>query len=208
MRTILCYGDSNTWGASPSSGERLDMNTRWAGILRNSLGKDYHIVEEGLCGRTTVWDDPIEEHKNGKKYLLPCLESHRPLDLVIILLGTNDLKHRFSLTAFDIAAGAGLLARMAQKSLCGPNGKSPEVLLVAPPPLAKLTGLSEMFQGGNEKSREFSKYYRIIADELSCHYLDAGSVIVSSNLDGIHFDPQEHEKLGDAIHRKVVQIFS
>jgi lysophospholipase L1-like esterase len=82
MKTVLCYGDSNTWGYDPVSQSRFDIHTRWAGVARDLLGSDWHVIEEGLNGRTTVWDDPIEGDKNGKTYLPPCLATHRPLDVV------------------------------------------------------------------------------------------------------------------------------
>ena len=91
MKTILCFGDSNTWGYNPENGQRFGPEERWTGILRNSLGEDYRVIEEGLNGRTTLWDDPIAGFKNGLDYLMPCLESHMPFDLITIMLGTNDL---------------------------------------------------------------------------------------------------------------------
>ena len=141
MKTILCYGDSNTWGYNPSTGGRYPRDVRWPGVLRRELGDDYLVIEEGLNGRTTVWDDPIEGYKNGKEYLVPCLETHKPLDLVIILLGTNDLKVRFSVSAYDIANGAGALVQIVQKSEIGPGGRAPQVLLLAPPPCGQAHGL-------------------------------------------------------------------
>lgn len=81
MKSILCFGDSNTWGYNPRTKERYPRNERWTGMLRQELGDGYEIIEEGLNGRITVWEDPIEEHKNGKEYLIPCLESHQPIDL-------------------------------------------------------------------------------------------------------------------------------
>ncbi len=106
MKKILCYGDSNTWGHIPVTGGRYGDDVRWTGVLQAALGEGYRVIEEGLNGRTTVHDDPIEGvYKNGKHYLIPCLESHRPLDLVIMMLGTNDLKMRFSLPPSDIARG-------------------------------------------------------------------------------------------------------
>jgi lysophospholipase L1-like esterase len=96
MKAILCYGDSNTWGYDPVTKGRFPRDMRWTGVLRQSLGDDYLVIEEGLNGRTTVWDDPIEGYKNGAAYLVPCLTTHRPLDLVIIMLGTNDLKRSSS----------------------------------------------------------------------------------------------------------------
>ncbi len=206
MKTIVCYGDSNTWGYDPGSKKRFDINTRWGGVLRNTLGKEFHVIEEGLGGRTTVWDDPIEEHKSGKKYLVPCIYSHSP-DLVIIMLGTNDLKHRFSLTAFDISKGAGLLVNMIQKSNASPDCTSPEVLLIAPPPVAKLTDLSEMFKGAREKSQEFSKYFKIVSEECRCHFLDAGKIISSSDIDGIHLEKKSHGILGKEVAKIVSEIF-
>ncbi|MDY0091273.1 MAG: SGNH/GDSL hydrolase family protein [Candidatus Vecturithrix sp.] len=202
MKTIVCFGDSNTWGYHPATKERYGRDERWTGALRNTLGTDYLVIEEGLNGRTTVWDDPIEGYKNGKEYLIPCLESHKPLDLVIIMLGTNDLKKRFSLSAFDIAKGASVLVSMAQCSETGPGGQAPKVLLLAPPPVAKLTEFAEMFEGSEEKSQKLGKYYHQVVQELGCAFLDTSDVIVSSNVDGIHFDLDQHRKLG----KKVAEI--
>ncbi len=207
MKTVLCYGDSNTWGTDPVSKDRLDRDERWPGVLRLELGEDYLVVEEGLGGRTTVWSDPVEGyHKNGKDYLLPCLETHRPLDLVIIMLGTNDLKKRFSASAFDIANGAGVLVDVVYKSAAGPNGGVPKVLVLTPPPLGKLTEYAEMFEGAELKSRKLSEHYRRIAQEKGCALLDTGQVIVSSDLDGIHFEKGEHQKLGKAVAARVREI--
>src|SRR5690349_8049950 len=196
MKTIVCFGDSNTWGAGPANPARFDRDTRWPGVLRNALGADYHIVEEGLNGRTTVWDDPIEGYKNGKTYLIPCLETNRPFDLITIMLGTNDLKKRFSLSAFDIANGAAVLVNEVMRSNVGRDGRPPQVLLIAPAPVVTLTDYAEMFEGAEAKSRKFSEHYARVAREQGCAFLDAGSVIVSSELDGIHFEAGEHRKLG------------
>jgi lysophospholipase L1-like esterase len=208
MRTILCYGDSNTWGWDPVTQERFSRDERWPGVLRQALGKGYRIVEEGLPGRTTVWDDPIEGYKNGKAYLVPCLESHRPIDLVVIMLGTNDLKMRFSLPACDVASGAGVLVDIVQRSEAGPRGKPPQVLLIAPPPLGKLTELAEMFEGGTAKSQKFSQHYRRVAEEFGCALLDASEVIVASGVDGVHLELSEHRKLGRAVATRVREILS
>lgn len=205
MKTILCYGDSNTWGYDPVTQGRFPRDVRWPGVLRQTLGPDYLVIEEGLNGRTTVWDDPIEGHKNGKTYLVPCLETHKPLDLVIIMLGTNDLKMRFSVPAYDIAKGAGVLVEIVQKSETGPDGRAPQVLLMAPPPLAKLTGFAEMFAGAPPKARQFAAQYRRVAEARGCHFFDTGTVITSSDLDGIHFEAEEHGKLGRAVAAVVQQ---
>ncbi len=207
MKRILCYGDSNTWGYNPRTQERYPKSQRWTGVLKEELGEEYEIVEEGLNGRTTVWEDPIEGHKNGKEYLIPCLESHRPIDLVVLMLGSNDLKKRFSLSAYDIAQGAGVLLDVIQKSASGSTGDVPQILLMAPPPVGKLTEFAEEFEGAEEKSRKFSSHYRQVAEEYGCEFLDTSKVIVSSDIDGIHLEPDEHQKLGKtvaALTRKIL----
>lgn len=125
MKAVLCYGDSNTWGYDPATQTRFSREVRWTGVLREELGEGYLVIEEGLNGRTTVWDDPIELDKNGATYLRPCIQSHKPFDLIVIMLGTNDLKTRFWLPAYDIAAGAGVLVDIVKKSDAGIDGKAP-----------------------------------------------------------------------------------
>ena len=208
MKTVLCYGDSNTWGHNPATGERYSREERWPGVLRQELGEGYLVIEEGLNGRTTVWDDPIEGYKNGKEYLIPCLETHKPIDLVVIMLGTNDLKKRFSVSAYDIANGAGVLVDIVQKSATGPGDSTPQVLLSAPPPVTKLTEFAEMFEGAETKSEKFSAHYERVAEQYRCAFLDTWEVIVSSDLDGIHFEAGEHQKLGKAVATLVRKIVS
>jgi lysophospholipase L1-like esterase len=204
MMTVLCYGDSNTFGTPPVLARdelrRFAPDERWPGILRRELGSGWSVIEEGLPGRTTVHGDPIEgAHKNGLSYLLPCLESHRPIDLVALMLGTNDLKARFSLPAEDIAEGIGVLLDAIAKSFAGPAGTAPRVLLIAPPPLARLELLAGMFTGGSEKSRQLGSLYAAVAARFRSGFLDAGSIIGSSDIDGIHFAASEHAKLGTAV---------
>ncbi|MBD3390709.1 MAG: hydrolase [Chitinivibrionales bacterium] len=207
MRTIVCFGDSNTWGHDPASGERFPADVRWPGVLQAELGSAYRVIEEGQCGRTTVWDDPIEGQRNGKDYLMPCLESHRPLDLVIVMLGTNDLKMRFSVSAEDIAKGAAVLAAAARASTCGPDAGPPEVLLVAPPIVKGLTEYAEMFEGAEQKSHRLAGHYRAMAELHGCYFLDAGSVVEPSPLDGVHLEASEHLKLGMVLAERVQKIF-
>jgi lysophospholipase L1-like esterase len=206
MKTILCYGDSNTWGWDPLGESRFAQYVRWPGVLQQELGDDYEVISEGLPGRTTVWTDPIEGHMSGKDYLNPCLNSHKPIDLVIILLGTNDLKHRFGVTAFDIAEGILHLVKMIQQSASGPGGRSPQVLILAPPPLEKLSKFAEMFAGGVEKSKNLNQQYKRVAELLACPYLDTSEYIVSSDVDGVHFDASAHKTLGHAVAQKVKTI--
>lgn len=206
MVEVLCFGDSNTWGYAPDSAQRYPRDTRWTGVLQAALGSGYRVIEEGLNGRTTVWDDPIEGDRNGRRQLPAILESHAPLDLVVLMLGTNDLKKRFSVPASDIAAGAERLVGIIRSSTSGKGGKAPRVLLMAPPPLARLTAFAEMFEGGTEKSLLLARHFGAVAAELGCDFLDAGSVIRSSDIDGIHFEAEEHRVLGEAVAARVRRI--
>ena len=205
-KTVLCYGDSNTWGYNPATQKRYARDERWPGVLQQELGEGYLVIAEGLNGRTTVWDDPIEEYRNGKEYLLPCLRSHMPVDLVVIMLGTNDLKARFSVPACDVAAGAGALVDIVAKSETGPRDGAPQVLLVAPPPIKEVSGFGDMFKGGAETSATLSGHFRLVAEERGCALLDAAEVISSSDLDGIHLDRAEQRKLGMAIAGRVREM--
>jgi len=204
MRSILCFGDSNTWGFNPANKGRFARNVRWTGVLQQELGSEYYIIiEEGCNGRTTVWDDPIEGYKNGRDYLVPCLASHRPIDAVVLMLGTNDLKKRFSLSAFDIAEGVGVLVGIVQKSDCGPDGRPPALLVLVPPPVARLTGFAGMFEDASEKSKHLSEQYQRMATEKGCQLMDTSEVVHSSTIDGIHFEAGEHKKLGLAVAARV-----
>jgi lysophospholipase L1-like esterase len=206
MKTVLCYGDSNTWGYDPATRTRYPLDVRWTGVLANRLGADYRVIEEGLNGRTTRWDDPIETGRNGLTYLRPCIESHQPLDLIVIMLGTNDLKSRFGLSATDIAQSAAEPADMAWRLAHTPGGSQAKVLLVAPPAVSTLTEFDQMFNGAHEKSRQFSRFYRLVAGWRHLPFFDAGTVITSSEKDGIHFDPEEHRKLGEALADEVRRL--
>lgn len=203
MKSVLCYGDSNTWGHDPETRTRYPPHVRWTGVLAARLGAGYRVVEEGLNGRTTRWDDPIEPHRNGMTYLRPCVESHRPLDLVVVMLGTNDLKRRFDLSPSDIAQSAAVVAETAQRFALRGDGRNARALLVAPPAVGTLTEYDQMFDGAREKSRQFSHYFRLAAQWQNVAYYDAGSVIVSSEKDGIHFDADEHRKLGEGLADEV-----
>ena len=133
-KNILCFGDSNTYGESPEGLGRYPRLERWTGILAQRLGPAYHIIEEGLCGRTTVWEDPVEGDKCGIRHLPSCIASHTPLDLVILMLGTNDFKQRFHVTASDVALSLDRLVRTAQSMTNGVAPKPFQILLDCPAP--------------------------------------------------------------------------
>lgn len=203
MKTILCYGDSNTWGFNPAGG-RYPKELRWPTVLQKELGEEYEVIAEGLNGRTTVWDDPVEgEYRNGKKYLLPCLHTHKPIDLVILFLGSNDLKCRFSVNVFEIAKSVEMLINIIKKSETGPDMKSPEILVIIPPPI-QLPSVEEfpvfisMFLDAAEKSKHFSdEFKRVLTNQ--CYLLDSSRIIKPSDIDGLHLDPENHEILGKTV---------
>jgi len=205
MPVVVAYGDSNTWGYDPATGARFAPDIRWTGVMQRELGGSFKVIEEGLGGRTTVWDDPIEPHRSGVAYLPPCLMSHAPLDLLIIALGCNDLKKRFSVSPSDVAGGAERLVLIAKAASVSPTGGAPKILLVAPPPIVDLTGFAEMFEGGREKSRLIGARYRDVATRNAVAFLDAGSVIHCSPLDGIHYEADQHGLLGIAVAAAVRQ---
>ena len=138
-RTIVCFGDSNTHGADPSGAGRMSREVRWPRVMAKALGDGFEVIEEGLNGRATVFESPLAPGRNGLPYLTPCLLSHTPVDLVTIMLGTNDLKSAYGLTAPEISGGAGVLVDAARSSLSGPDGDPPRVLLVSPVPLGAVT---------------------------------------------------------------------
>lgn len=206
VKSIICYGDSNTWGADPASPGRFGPEVRWTGVLARHLGPEFRVIEEGLNGRTTVIDDIVEPHRNGLEYLVPCIDSHHPFDLIVIMLGTNDLKYRHNRQPADIAQSVALLANTVKDTRFGPDGGSPQVLIVCPPPIGTLGDLGGIFAGSAEKSRDLASFYAWAARWTQSGFLDAGAIIRSSDADGVHFDPDDHARLGEAIAVKVREM--
>jgi lysophospholipase L1-like esterase len=203
MADIVVFGDSNTWGYDPATGTRFAPGTRWTGVMAAALGSEHRVIEEGLNGRTTVFLDPIEPDRRGADYLPPCLRSHAPLDLLIIALGCNDMKARFNVSAAEIAYGAERLVMLALAEPVGPRGRPLRVLLVAPPPIAKLTGFADMFRGAEAKSRDLAQRYAEVAERRGVGFVDAGQFVHCSDLDGIHYEADQHAVLGRALAEAV-----
>jgi len=207
-QTILCYGDSNTHGTLPLADlderRRLAPAARWPGVMAASLGTGWRIIEEGHGGRTTVLPDPIDgAHRSGQAFLRVALESHAPVDLVLLMLGTNDLKARFNLPAGDIALGLNVLASSICASDAGPDGAAPGLVVIAPPPILETGCLAEMFAGGAEKSHRLAGLYKQIAQKLGAGFVDAGQHIASSPVDGIHYGAGQHAVLGQVMAEAV-----
>jgi lysophospholipase L1-like esterase len=211
MKTILCFGDSNTWGYRPVGTGRFEWEVRWPGVLQRELSGYARVIEEGLNARTSVFDDPVEGVtvcRNGSRHLPVLLETHRPLDLVVIFLGVNDLKRRFNAAPFDIAQGSSQLVEMVQRSLAGPEGKAPQVLLICPPPVKVLNALAGLFEGAIAKSSGLASEYAWQAGRAACHFLDAGAIVSLSPEDGIHLDADGHIALGSKVAEIARNILS
>ena len=219
MKTVLCFGDSNTWGYDPDASFgspfplRHPHDVRWTGVLARELGADWRVIEEGQNGRTTVFEDPHTPCRKGLDYLPAALESHKPLDVVVLMLGTNDLKAIFSAPASQIAEGAGVLAKIILGSDAGPatvaslSPRPPKLLLVAPAAVgsfALLPDLDEKFAGAEAKTRRFPMLYRRLAELLGCGFLNAQEHAQPSRMDGLHFDAASHLALGRAVAAAVM----
>ncbi|MDR1516011.1 MAG: SGNH/GDSL hydrolase family protein [Synergistaceae bacterium] len=205
-KTILVFGDSNSWGWNPNNDlvkqfERWDDDIRWPGVLQKELGDSYKVLVDGLNGRTTVWDDPIEEYRCGKDQIIPSMDAAAPIDLIIIFVGTNDLKVRYTVSAQDIANGAAILVRKALGQSGAFTGGVPKVILIGPPPLGPVSnGVFKLMFGGNEeKSKHLGAHYKAVAETFGVEFLDAGSVTKGSGIDGLHLDADQHECLGKAL---------
>ena len=208
MPTVVCFGDSNTHGMDPVTMGRHPREVRWPGVLAAELAGLADVVEEGLNGRTTIWDDPYLDGRNGRSYLSPCLRSHSPVDVLVLMLGTNDLKSIFGRSAHEIAAGAGALVELALASGTGPGGGAPRVLLVAPPRLEQVTERSEVwgFGAAREVSARLPALYRVVADTKGVAFLDAAALVGGDPADGVHLGAGDHAVLGRAMARAVREL--
>ena len=206
-KSILCFGDSLTWGFNPETRGRYEYEIRWTGVLAGLLGPEFRVIEEGLNARTTGFDDPVEWDRNGRRQLPAVLQTHTPFDLAIVMLGTNDLKPRLRLSGPDIANSVAKLVDLAGTLASSPAGGPPEILLVCPPPLGNLTGTSLVFRGAEATSRELAIHYQAVAASRGCHFLDAGSHLQSSDVDGVHWDPDANRRFAEALKPVVGKIF-
>lgn len=220
QKSILCYGDSNTWGYVPTRGKadpvkRYGSDIRWPRLLQKALKDSFYVIEEGLNGRTTNLNYHIPPDRNGKNYLPPCLYSHAPLDLVILALGGNDLKLYYGRQAEDIAAGMAELIDIVQTSSYGPDMQSPpQILLVAqeaPLPVAEHivdeNGIY-LFKDAISRAKKLNQLYSELARQKKCHLIDLTGVATPSPIDGLHLDETGHQKVAEQMTQKIKQLFS
>ena len=220
MKNILCFGDSNTWGFVPGAFDpetlymkRYSIRERWPGLLSNILGEDFHIIEEGLNGRTTNVEYPDLSGRSGTSYILPCLYSHSPLDLVILNIGINDTKVIFDRSMMEISKGMAEIIDLIRSTSYGPDMQGqPQILLLSPSALIHEGYVDQnnesAFKGGMEKSLLFNDYYEKLALERDCHYVDLQSVVSYSKIDGLHYDKRGHEVVASSVASKINEIFT
>jgi lysophospholipase L1-like esterase len=194
MRTVLCFGDSNTWGYVPgSNGQRFPRGLRWPVRLQHALGEEWEVIAEGLNGRTATMDSPVAEGRNGLPYLVPCLHSHAPIDVLVIFLGTNDVGERFALPERDVARSVGRLVKVARSAEAGPDDGAPAILVVCPPP----------FDG-----HRLGPHFAEVCAELGCALLDLDGIASYVELgdDVEHLDEAGHAAVAAAVERQVRQL--
>jgi len=208
---ILCLGDSNTHGycADPADcadgGIRFNEDERWTCLLQKALGEDYLVTEEGLSGRTTVFPDPLHESMDALSVIYSLLKSHEVVDLLVVMLGTNDTKERFGANAACIALGMERLLRKAMSVDCW-GDKKPNILLVCPPPIGFGMEQSEvgapMGCGCAEKSLELPAFYRNTAELLGVHFMDAAGCEFNQ-IDYMHLTRKGHAQLAQRLSELV-----
>lgn len=212
---ILCYGDSNTYGYDPTDGMRYPEEIRWPGVLRRLRPGDT-VIEEGCNGRTCAFTPADEPWKDGRSYLKACLNSHKPLDLVILMLGSNDLKRVFHASPEDIAAGIRQILGTTRDFLAEKQGFSPRLLLIAPPVLGEGIASSPASDGFDydaiDRSRHLAPLFKAEAEAFVeagggvCDFLDASDLIRTSEIDSLHLMPKAHEALARAIHQRIDRL--
>lgn len=218
MRSIVCYGDSNTWGFMPKayppewSVNRFARDVRWPGVLQKMLGDEWYVIEEGLNGRTTFLDDPQDMNRNGLKFIDTCMLTHMPCDLVIVMLGTNDVKEFLGATPLIISKGVEAIVKRTKAGGYGLKGNAPEILVIAPPALGE--GMMDAHPGDEfgatsvAKSRALSAYYEKIATANGVHFLDACAELTADAADCVHMNAEGHRRLAEMVSEAIGKIFA
>lgn len=212
-KTVLCFGDSLTWGFDPRGGMsfvRYGFAERWTQQLQAELGSRYHVVEDGLNGRTTVFDDPVIGDMSGLAQLPISLKTHMPLDLVVILLGSNDSKTRFSVNGDEIARGLGRLLDIISKSNAGPEANAPQMLVLVPPEMGDVskTWLKPIFDTAHSRAalQALRETYPPVAAAFGARCFDLNQVVDPGHIDGMHFDPEALKPVATALAKVVRDI--
>lgn len=213
MKTILCFGDSNTYGQLPLRDykkSRYPTSVRWTGQLAHLARQGYRIIDEGNNGRTTGLEDPVREGRSGRAYLPGCLDSHVPLDLVILMLGTNDLKKKYNPSIASITDRMRDLVRITKRITAETSTAAAQILVIAPPVIRPEFYVSDDFNYPEAVpySVGLAQAYKNMAAQEEVHFLDAGPIVPSSDKDGAHLEPEDHTKLAKAVWERVQEILS
>jgi len=211
MKHILVYGDSLSWGIIPNTRQRLPFYRRWTGVLEAQLvsgGKKVRVIEDCLNGRRTAWDDPFKPGRNGLSGIGQRIEVNSPLALVIVMLGTNDFQSSHQNDAWHSAQGLAAIVRAIRSAPIEPGMLIPPILIVSPPMIAPKGMIAAKFSGAEVRCVGMAAAQRQIAAEEGCAYLDAASVTISSVVDGVHLDADQHERLGQALASHVAILIS
>jgi lysophospholipase L1-like esterase len=212
MQHILVYSDSLSWGIVPTTRKRLDFEQRWPGVMEMSLcssGQKVRVVEDCLNGRRTVWEDPFKPGRNGLVGLAQRIEIHSPLELVVLMLGTNDFQSMHAYNAWHSSQGIAALVSAIRTAPIEPGMPVPQILVVAPPAMRTPRGpIAPKFEGGEVKCVGLSAAYRMVCEEVDCRFFDAGSVITSCSADGVHLDLEQHLALGNALSQIVKPLLA
>lgn len=207
MKSILCFGDSITWGYNPVDATRLPAEHRWPRILAEALGPGHEVIEEGLNGRTLAVEDPFRPDRGGLAKLPFILESHAPLEAVIIMLGTNDCAPCYKLSAGEIALACARLIATVKQSLAGPGGASPVTMLVSPPLMGELEPTIGLFyDGGQVLCADLAEIYRLVTQSLGTAYLNAAEIVRADEPDGVHLGPEGQRKLALAVKNVIAPL--
>ena len=202
MKSILCFGDSLTWGYDAETLGRHRFEDRWPSVLQAALGSGVHVIAEGLNGRTTAFDDHLADcDRNGARVLPTLLDTHKPLDLVIAMLGANDMKPFVCGHAIGAKQGMERIIEIVNHHVYDFGYATPKVLAVSPPPLCKTVdeAFDLMFGSGIEESRKLARLYAQLPAEKGCGFFDAGSVAATTPLDGVHLDAENTRAIGKAL---------
>lgn len=194
-KRILCYGDSNTWGYTPGSGVRYDRHTRWPGRLEDLTG--YESAEEGLNGRTTMFEEQPGDYRNGLAPIESIVLSQRPLAWMIFMLGSNDTKWFYKASPEQIAYGMSQIIKKA-RACCAAKGEFPQVLLIAPPFMQVPEGDLEFNAESEEKVRALEPLYERLAEKTGCVFLRASDAVKEIGSDGVHMTAEGHRCLAEA----------
>ena len=211
-KRVVCFGDSNTWGYIPVTAERYDENTRWPARLQTKLGyEDYTVVEEGLTGRTTVFDDPFDPELNGLKTMPAILRSAAPIDMLVFMLGTNDFQSNIPAgNPISTARAVQYMLEIARGLGVDRPGQKMKILLISPVEITEdRFGFMEndvTDQTSIDNSRALGKHMRIVADQLGVEFIDAAQYIKPGKIDGIHLDEVGHAKLAELVYDKVKEM--